>query len=106
MFKKHVATPTLDACTRALVHATSDGSDATKVGLRHRPAAMCIQLKLLTGPEGDAMQLAAFMPMHGCAIWQDARTIRIQCLPYLLLYQRSELVDVQLLHDFITSVLL
>jgi hypothetical protein len=32
MFKKHVAHPTLDACTRALVHATSDGSDATKVG--------------------------------------------------------------------------
>jgi hypothetical protein len=33
MFKKHVAHPTLDACTRALVYATSDGSDATKVGI-------------------------------------------------------------------------
>lgn len=30
-FEKHVERPTLDACARALVHATADGSDATKV---------------------------------------------------------------------------
>ncbi len=30
---KHVARPTLDACVHALLHATVDGSDATKVPL-------------------------------------------------------------------------
>lgn len=106
MFKKHVAHPTLDACTRALVHATSDGSDATKVRVWCRPAAMCIQLKLLTGPEGGACSWLHSCQCMAAPYGKTQGPCAYSASPTCRCTKGVSLANVQLLHDCITSVLL